>query len=131
MILRTLCPILEAGFDEIIVVIGCHAGEMRAVLRDRPVRIIENPDWELGQSTSLSAGLRAVAESSERACLLLGDQPFLKSETLQALLAASEAYTEDVIVPFYGGKRGNPIVVPASLYPLLLAGLLPASERSQ
>ena len=120
MIIRTLRPVLEAGFDEIIVVIGCHAAEMRAALRKFPVRIIENPDWERGQSTSLSAGLRAVADSSDRACLLLGDQPFLKVQTLRDLLAVSKVNPDDVIVPFYEGKRGNPIVVPAYRYPLLL-----------
>ncbi len=120
MIIRTLQPVLNAGFDEVLVVIGCHADEMRSVLLDYPVRIIENPEWEKGQSTSLSAGLRAVSETSERACLMLGDQPFLKSGTLRDLLAASAANPGDVIVPFYQGKRGNPIVVPAYRYPLLL-----------
>ena len=120
MILRTLSPVLRAGFDEVVVVIGCHAPEMRRTLLDYPVRVVENPDWELGQSTSLKAGIRAVQSSSERACMLLGDQPFLREETLWDLLAASEAHPLDVIVPFFQGRRGNPIVVPAFRYPLLL-----------
>ncbi len=120
MILRTLNPVLEAGFDDIVVVIGSHADEMRRTLLNYPVRIIENQEWEKGQSTSLSAGLRAVSETSERACLMLGDQPFLKAGTLRGLLAVSAAYPSDVIVPFYREKRGNPIVVPAFRYPLLL-----------
>lgn len=120
MIVRTLEPVLCAGFDEIVVVIGAHASEMRETLQDHPVRIIENPEWEKGQSTSLSAGVRAVAGSSDRACLMLGDQPFLKQETLAALIAESDAYPEEIIVPFYRGKRGNPIIVPSSRYAQLL-----------
>ena len=120
MILRTLAPVLHAGFDETVVVIGAHADEMRAALVNYPVRIIENNEWEKGQSTSLAAGVRAVRDSSDRACLLLGDQPFLKTETLRALLSASDEHPEEIIVPFYQGKRGNPIIVPSSRYAQLL-----------
>ena len=121
MILRTLEPVLHAGFDEIVVVIGCHAAEMRDILADLPVRIVENKDWEKGQSTSLSAGVRAVRDSSDRACLLLGDQPFLRSDTIRALLKESGSHPEEIIVPFFQEKRGNPIVVPAVYYERLLA----------
>lgn len=120
MILRTLEPVLDAGFDEIIVVIGAHADAMRQILLDYPVRIIENKNWKKGQSTSLTAGVRAAANSSDRACLLLGDQPFLKTETLQALLDEADRFPEEIIVPFYEGKRGNPIIVPACFYEQLL-----------
>ena len=121
MILRTLEPVLHAGFDEIVVVIGCHAAEMRDILADLPVRIVENKDWEKGQSTSLSAGVRAVRDSSDRACLLLGDQPFLRSDTIRALLKESVSHPEEIIVPFFQEKRGNPIVVPEVYYERLLA----------
>ena len=120
MILRTLEPVMEAGFDQIVVVIGSHADEMRKTLMNFPVNIIENHEWEKGQSTSLSAGMEAVLESSDRACLMLGDQPFLQAETLRELLTESERYPDDVIVPFFQGNRGNPIIVPSSCYDLLL-----------
>ncbi len=120
MILKTLEPILQTGFDEVVVVIGAHADEMRRTLINYPVKIVENKDWECGQSTSLSAGLRAVEMTSARACLMLGDQPFLKASTLTALLNESVEHPEDVIVPIYGNRRGNPIIVPAYRYGLLL-----------
>ena len=116
LIVRTLEPVLQAGFDEVIIVIGAHGDEMRRVLQHYPVRIVENNEWERGQSTSLTAGIRALDSRSERACLLLGDQPWLRAETLRSLVAASEECPAEVIVPFYEDRRGNPIVVPASLY---------------
>ena len=120
LIERTLEPVLRAGFDEVVVVIGFHAEEMRKVLVDYPVRIVENKNWESGQSTSLSTGVKAVSGSSDRACLLLGDQPFLRAETLRELMAESDAHPEEIIVPFRNGKRGNPILVPSRFYDLLL-----------
>ena len=120
MIVKTLQPVLRNGFDEIVVVIGAHAEEMRKVLQDYPVKIIHNQDWEMGQSTSLAAGLRAVENTSDRACLLLGDQPFLDPETIGSLLKESDEYPSEIIVPFYQNKRGNPIIVPSFRYELLL-----------
>lgn len=120
MIFRTLGPVLRAGFDDVVVIIGAHADEMQEALVKYPVRIIENPDWEKGQSTSLSVGVRAIKETSDRACLLLGDQPFLKAETLRDLLTESDQFPNQIIVPFYNEKRGNPIVVPSIFYDQLL-----------
>lgn len=120
MILRTLDPVMQAAFDEIIVVIGAHCDEMRRTLLDYPVKIIENKEWESGQSSSLSAGVRAIKNTSDRACLMLGDQPFLKAETLRALLTSSDNHPSEIIVPFYQEKRGNPIIVPSSRYDQLL-----------
>lgn len=120
MILRTLTPVIQAGFDDIVVVIGSHAAKMRVALMDLPVRIVENLNWENGQSTSLATGIRAVENSSDRACLMLGDQPFLQKETLLALLNESDRYPDEIIVPFCQEKRGNPIIVPSFRYSLLL-----------
>ncbi len=120
MILKTLEPVLQTGFDEVVVVIGAHSDEMRNILVNYPVKIIENKGWEQGQSTSLAAGVRAVETTSDRACLMLGDQPFLKASTLRELLTESENHPDEVIVPMYGKKRGNPIVVPSYRYALLL-----------
>ena len=60
MILRTLAPVLCAGFEDVVVVIGAYEEQMRRTLADLPVRIVINTDWERGQSTSLAAGVRAV-----------------------------------------------------------------------
>jgi len=121
MIIRTLEPVLAAGFDEVVVVTGAHAEEMQQVLVDYPVKITENKNWKLGQSTSLSTGVRAVQNSSDRACLMLGDQPYIKTETLRELLAESDRYPEEIIVPFYQQRRGNPIIVPSVFYDELLS----------
>jgi len=58
------------------VVLGHRAEEIRsAVPEDERVRVVENPEHERGQSTSLAAGLRSLGPESEAAVVLLGDQP--------------------------------------------------------
>lgn len=120
MIKKTLEPVLEAGFDTIVVVVGSHCDEMTEALHDFPVRIVNNTQWEQGQSTSLAAGMMAIENLSDRVCLLLGDQPFLQTGTLRSLLCFSDLYPNEIIVPIYKGKRGNPIIVPSLFYKKLL-----------
>ena len=52
----------------------------------------------------------------------LGDQPHLTAQDLRALITAhSGADAAKISIPYQGGTRGNPIVVPAELRPHLLA----------
>lgn len=116
LIRRTLQTVLSSGFDDVFVVTGAHHEEMARILADCPVTFVYNAEWEQGQSTSLKAGMRAVDINYERTVIFLGDQPFLRSETVSALLRISDENPNDIIVPVYGGRRGNPIVVPSCYY---------------
>ena len=57
----------EAPVDEVIVVIGAEAERLREVCERYAIRIVENEEWEQGQSTSVLAGLRACAGGAQRA----------------------------------------------------------------
>ncbi len=120
LIRRTLRTVLAAGFDEVFVVTGAHHEEMARALADCPVTLVRNPEWEQGQSTSLKAGMRAVGADYERTVIFLGDQPYLKPETVALLLKTSDEYPEEIIVPVRAERRGNPIVVPARYYEKLI-----------
>ena len=59
---RVTRTLLDAGVDDIVVVVGADAEAIRAGVRQpaSSVRIVDNPDYEQGQLTSLLAGLRAI-----------------------------------------------------------------------
>lgn len=116
----TLRTVLSAGFDEVFVVIGAHHEEMERVLADCPVTLVRNSEWEQGQSSSLKVGMRAVGMNYERTVIFLGDQPFLRQETVSALLRISDERPNEIIVPVCDGRRGNPIVVPSRYYAKLV-----------
>src|SRR4026208_1885685 len=67
-IIRTL---LEAGLEDIVVVVGADAEAIRVGVRPVPRgRIVDNPDHEQGQLTSLVAGLRAIDAARATAALV-------------------------------------------------------------
>ena len=81
-----------AGLDEIVVVLGHDEGLVRAHVRlPAGARIALNPDYELGQSTSLKAGLDAADPASGAAVVLLADQPGITAEHIRALADTFEA----------------------------------------
>lgn len=104
----------------VLVVTGHQADAVEACLNGCDVHTVYNPDFEMGQQTSVVCGLRAAGGSAPM-LIGLGDQPSLTAEDLKALLATH--YATDparISIPMSEDRRGNPIVVPAALRNRLL-----------
>lgn len=128
------------GLLSVTVVVGHEACAMRQAIESglsgripRP-RIVENARWREGQSASLGFGLESILASLEGdavkgVLVMLGDQPFVKTETLTRLIGAhAEARGRDpehpATAPVYRGGRGNPVILSRALFPgvMTLAG---------
>lgn len=76
-----------------------------------------NPDPELGISESIRIGLKtAGAENTDGFLFSVADQPYLTEKTVLRILTRFEEDPFRIVVPAAGGKRGNPVVFPASFY---------------
>lgn len=63
LLFRNIACLKRAGVEEIIVVVGHRAEEIRTALRgDEAIRFVENPEWEKSSGLSLLAARDAVAE---------------------------------------------------------------------
>lgn len=108
-----------SNLDEIILVLGHDAPRIAAALPNRGQRLVLNPDHAAGQSSSLRAGLAAVDPAASGALFLLGDQPEVGPDVIDALIAAHAAAGGRIIRPRYGGRPGNPVLFARSLFPAL------------
>lgn len=80
---------------------------------------VVNPAPELGQSHSLRLGLRQCCHTD--GCIFLtGDQPFVRPETLQNLIAAHAKEPSCIIGCNVGGRFRIPSLFPAGVYEELL-----------
>lgn len=88
------------------------AGELGipALFNDRP---------ELGQSRSVRLGVQALSHLPG-ILFLAGDQPFLRPQTVEGLLALFERRPDRIVGACVGGRLRNPCVFPRALYPELL-----------
>lgn len=112
---------LASKLAEVILVTGGAADEVEAAVADLPVGIVRNADYQLGQSTSLIAGLRAVASSSAGALFLLGDQPEVDSGVIDELVDRFVDRRAGIVQPVYGDTPSNPVLFARPLFHELLA----------
>ncbi len=106
----------------VIVVTGHQRAEIEAALRGLDVVLVHNPDYAEGLSTSLRAGLSAVAADADGALVLLADMPHVDAALITKLLAAFDPEKGTlVVVPTIAGKRGNPVLWSRRFFPDLMA----------
>lgn len=100
--------------DELIVVLGRDAEEIRKALYPYANRFVLNEAYEEGQGTSVACGTRALASKSKAAFFLMGDQPRITTTCLRELIARS---AEDrIVVPVFAGRRASPCLFGRDFY---------------
>ncbi len=105
-----------ANVAEIVLVLGAHADEIRAAIEPTALagpgapRIVLNPDWQQGHSTSIRAGLQAIAPSVSAAIFVNADQPLLTQEIVNAVIQHYRETDAAIVAPRYAGKRGSPVL---------------------
>lgn len=103
--------LLQAGLAEVIVVVGYEAKKVQTVLAPRSVRFVRNPDYARGLSTSIKAGLAAIAPQTQALLLALGDMPLVDTNDITRLTRNfARAQHASIAVPVFEGRRGNPVL---------------------
>jgi CTP:molybdopterin cytidylyltransferase MocA len=122
MIEGALVNLADAPVDETVVVVGADAKRLREVCEPYGVRVVENPGWAEGMSTSVRAGLKALGPEAQAAVVLLADQPLVGTGAVERLVEAFERGAK-VAVATYGGRPRNPVLFSREVWPLLEAEL--------
>ncbi|MDQ3965946.1 MAG: nucleotidyltransferase family protein [Actinomycetota bacterium] len=118
LIEATLSELRESPVDEIIVVVGAEGERLRRMCSSYGVRLVENPNWAEGISTSVRAGLQACGPEARAAVVALADQPLVGAAAVERLVGAFEEGAE-IAVATYGGKPRNPVLFSRKVWPLL------------
>lgn len=119
----SLAAPLGAGLDRVLVVTGAYHAELSIILKQYPVQVVQNPDWEVGMSTSVKAGLLALEQGGAPDAFLmcLGDQPMLPSSVIRELVEAYRTGRSRIVAPAVGDERKSPVLLDWSLVPEMLA----------
>jgi molybdenum cofactor cytidylyltransferase len=112
---------LAAQLDDVIVMVGGAGDAVTAALAGLALRVVDNPAYAEGQSTSLRAGVAALGPAVAAAVVMLGDQPFVTAAIVERLIAEWRATGAAIVAPSYRGRRGNPVLFARAIFPELLA----------
>jgi molybdenum cofactor cytidylyltransferase len=106
---------------EVVVVTRPDLPEMAQVLAGLPVTQVPNPRYAEGMGTSLAAGIGGLSEGVEAALVMLGDEPAVSPEIVEALVAAYVRERTAITVPVYGKQVGPPTLFSRALFEELRA----------
>jgi len=95
------------GLDELIVVLGRAADEIRDHVDFGAVRVVENPVFTEGCASSYKAGLAALNPKSQAMMIILGDQPGIQPEIIDRV-AEEWRRTEPLIALLIQRAHGSP-----------------------
>ncbi len=88
---------------------------MREELASRNVRILVNPDYErTDMLASIRCGLADLSPECRAVLVALADQPAIRAELVDALIARFLAAGRGIVVPVHAGRRGHPLLLAAS-----------------
>jgi molybdenum cofactor cytidylyltransferase len=107
---HSLDALLRSKVKEVIVVLGGRTGTKVDRIKDKKMRIVINPHYKRGMSTSIRKGLQAIDPGNQGILIALGDQPLIKKRTVNALINAFGKRKRGIIVPSFRGGKGHPVI---------------------
>jgi molybdenum cofactor cytidylyltransferase len=106
------------------IVLGAHAEPIAKNIALAADEIVINADWEKGQLSSIQAAIRSLQHLPQRTdglLLCLIDHPLISGALVNYLIEQFYAAAcTKIVLPVYEGRRGHPLIFPASLYEELL-----------
>lgn len=112
---------LHSGLWPVVVVTGFHSAGIESCLKDLPVKIVHNPEYKEGQSTSIRAGIASLPQKIGGAIFLLADQPQIPGEVIRALTETHAKELQPVIAPLVlEERRANPVLFDKAAFPDLM-----------
>ncbi|GGC74639.1 nucleotidyltransferase family protein [Marinobacter halophilus] len=106
---------------QVHVVVGCGYPLIRYRCHRQPSGWIYHPDWQLGLSGSLTAGIKALGPRALGVFVVLGDQPLLDKTALAELARQAKAQPGVAWAANYGQRVGVPAWIPRILWPAVTA----------
>jgi molybdenum cofactor cytidylyltransferase len=115
---RAIENVLASNAEQVVIVVGYQHEQLIPLITRYPVQAAINPDYELGQSTSLKRGLMELPDSSG-VLFCLADQPLVSPVVMDQLIESFSLSPVDAVYPEYQGRRGNPVLFGKEAFPKL------------
>lgn len=102
---------VASGVGPVAVVVGHARDAVVAALAGLAVPCVENPEYALGQGTSVATAARwATSESAEALLVVVCDQPLLQSHHIHYCVSVWQVDRPQVLIPRVAGTPTNPVM---------------------
>jgi molybdenum cofactor cytidylyltransferase len=129
---RIVTALKRTQVGKIVVVLGHNAEELAAAIRPLAVEILVNPDYKLGQLSSLQVAARHLQNDADCDGMLLHlvDHPYIDAALVDRMIQRFHETQKDIVVPRWRGKRGHPVLFSRRLFAELLAAPLDQGAKA-
>lgn len=110
-----------ASLDEVVIVLGRAANEIREQVDFGAARVVENPVFTEGCASSYKAGLAAVNPESQALMIILGDRPGITPDVIDRLAEEWRSTESLISLCSYNGRKGHPMIFAQPMFEQLAA----------
>lgn len=108
--------LITSEVSEIIIVLGKDKSLIKPHILSHPkIKSITNVHYELGQTSSLKAGLREIKPKTSAILLLPVDFPLIQTATFNTIMDEFNKSKKLVLIPTFQGRKGHPPIFDSSL----------------
>lgn len=120
LVRRVVRSVCEAGFDEVLVVVGHAHEQVLGALAGLPIRHAVNPNFATGMGSSFRTAVENLPES-DAAMFALADQPFVTSTEYRKVLDTYLQQHSAIVSVRYGDVMAPPHLFAREFFPELAA----------
>ncbi len=118
---RVVSEVSAAGaLDEVVVVIGGAAAEVRRRVDFGGAKVVENPEFGQGCASSYRTGIAALDARAEAVAVMVGDQPGIDRAVIDAVVTEWRRTRDRIMLTSYRGGEGHPLMFGRALFEQLV-----------
>jgi len=118
LVRRTVRQICQAGFDDVLVVVGHEHEKVLAALEGLSIRHAINTAYETGMGSSFRTAVEHLRDC-DAAMFALGDQPFVTTNEYRSILDTYRQRPTRIVSVRYGDVTAPPHLFSRELFPEL------------
>jgi len=101
----------STGIEDIVVVVGQRADDVRKQLKDFNLEFAINPDPDSEMNASIACGIERIDSKAEAVLIALVDQPAVSGEVIRQLIDEWRRKHVRLIQPEHNGRGGHPVLI--------------------
>lgn len=124
LIQRSIAVACASMCNQVVVVLGANADQITREIQDLSIEIIQNPEWEIGMSSSLKLGIATLSSSVDAVIIMLCDQPLITPAIINQLIQAYRnppLFPSPIVACQHDEIIGVPALFDRSIWPALQA----------
>jgi molybdenum cofactor cytidylyltransferase len=120
LVRRVVAFVCNAGFDDVLVVVGSDHEQVVKALQGLPIRYAVNPDYASGMGSSFRTAVLNLPQS-DAAMFALADQPFVSSAEYRKIRETHLQQRSPIVSVRYGEVMAPPHLFSREFFPELAA----------